>query len=694
MGEFVVKFRKFILALAILLLIPSIIGFLNTRVNYDMLTYLPDSMETVQGQEELLDSFHKGAFSLIIAENLPEDEQTKLEEKIKTVPHVDTVLGFGTLNSANIPATILPDEMYNKFKKGDESLIAVFFDTSTSADETMNAVVKIREIANGHAYLSGMSAFATDLKNLSEQEELFYVIIAASLALLIMLALLDNWLAPVLFLVSIGVMIMINLGTNIVFGEISYITKALSAILQLAVTMDYSIFLWHSYREFLEKDKNKDHDAAMVKAIKAAMSSVFGGSATTVAGFLALCFMTFGLGLDLGLVMAKGVILGVIGSVTVLPALILVFKNIITKLDHKSILPDFTKLSQLIVRIFPALLVIFVAIIPPAVIGYKNTNDNVYYTIADSLPSDMEFAVANKKLSENFGLSNVHMTLTSSALDQHTVYNMTEELRNISGIKSVLNLESVLGTEIPLEILPTSIVDVARSDKWELTILLSEYRTATDEIAIQIKDINTTIKKYDKNALLVSESSSTQDMINLTSTDFEVVNIISIVAIFIIIAIVTRSASLPFILIIVIEAAIFINLGLSYFLGERLSFITPICISTIQLGATIDYAILMTTRYKRERLEGQDKKSAAIIALKTSIPSIIISGAVLFAATIGVAVYSRADMISSMCMLMARGAVISIFAVPLFLAPMLIITDPLVIRTTLGMKKLIKKENK
>ena len=692
MGKFIVKYRKFILALAVILLVPSIIGFFNTRVNYDMLTYLPDSMETVKGQEELLESFHKGAFTLIITEDLPEQEQAKLEEKFKSVDHVDSVLGFGSLYNANIPARIIPDEYYQKFQKNNESIIAVFFDTSTSADETMDAIKEIRKIADGHIYVSGMSAFATDLRKLSEEEEVFYIIIAVTLALLIMLALLDNWLAPILFLASIGVMILINLGTNIIFGEISYITKALSAILQLAVTMDYSIFLWHSYREHLKRNHNHEH--AMTEAIKATMASVFGGSATTVAGFIALCFMTFGLGLDLGLVMAKGVILGVIGSVTVLPALILIFKNVIEKLDHKSILPDFTKISQKIVKFFPALLVIFIAIIPPAFIGYQNASNDVYYTIADSLPQDMEFAVANKKLTENFGMANTHMVLSSSSLSTEDSVNMTNELKNISGIKTVLNLESVLGNEIPQEIIPESIINITKSNKWELTIMVSEYKTATNEIAEQIKDINTTIKKYDQNALLVSESSSTQDMIDLTSVDFQVVNTISIIAIFIIIAIVTRSISLPFILIAVIESAIFLNIGLSYYTGQQLSFITPICISTIQLGATIDYAILMTTRYKTERLNGHDKKKAATIALKTSIPSIIISGAVLFAATIGVAIYSRADMISSMCLLMARGAAISIFAVPLFLAPMLIFADPLIIRTTLGMKKLTKENHK
>ena len=694
MEKFIVKYRKIILALAVVLLIPSIIGYFNTRVNYDMLTYLPDSMETVQGQNELLESFGKGAFSMLIVEDLPTSEQTKLEEKIRTIPHVDTVLGFGDLENMNIPAQILPDELYTKFQKGNESLIAVFFDTSTSADETMDAVKELRKIADNHVYVSGMSAFSTDLKELSESESYLYVVIAVCLALAVMLALLDNWLAPVLFLVSIGVMIVINLGTNIIFGDISYITKALSAILQLAVTMDYSIFLWHSYREYLSQDKEHNYNRAMEKAIKAAMSSVFGGSATTVAGFLALCFMTFGLGLDLGLVMAKGVILGVIGSVTVLPALILTFANVIEKLDHKSILPDFTRLSQKLVKIFPALLIIFIAILPPAIIGYNNTNNNVYYTIGDSLPSDMEFAVANKKLTENFEMANTHMVLTSSNLDEAATNDMTNELKNIPGIKTVLNLESLLNNEVPLEMLPESIVNVAKSDKWELTIMISEYRTATDEMAEQINSINDTIKKYDSSALLVSEASSTQDMIDLTSVDFQVVNTISIIAIFIIIAIVTGSISLPFILIAVIESAIFINLGLSYFTGQQLSFITPICISTIQLGATIDYAILMTTRYKRERLNGHDKKSAAIISLKTSIPSIIISGAVLFAATIGVAIYSRADMISSMCMLMARGAAISIVVVPAFLAPMLIFTDPLIIRTTLGMKKLTKENKK
>lgn len=692
MGKFVVKYRKFILALAVILIIPALIGMFNTRVNYDMLNYLPDSMETVIGQEKLMDEFGKGAFSMIITEGLTNTEEADLETAIKNVEHVDTVLGLGTIENAGLPAEFLPDSIYNTFHKGNESLIAVFFDTSSSAEETIAAIKDIRTIVDNKAYVSGMSAFTTDLRELSGNEEIFYIIIAVTLALIVMLLLLDNWLAPILFLVSIGIMILYNLGTNLFLGEISYITKALSAILQLAVTMDYSIFLWHSYREHLATTNNPDH--AMANAIKATLSSVFGSSATTVAGFIALCFMTFALGLDLGIVMAKGVILGVLGSVTVLPALILTFDKTLRRLDHKSILPDFTKLSNKIVKFFPAFLILFVAIIPPFLYGYQKTNENVYYTISDSLPSDMPFAIANQKLSENFGLQNVHMILSDANLDTNSAIQMTNELKNIAGVKSVLNLESVIGDQIPAEILPSELTDILKSENYELTLVISEYQTATPEIAEQIQSINQTIKTYDEDALLVGESSLTQDMINLTSVDFQVVNTISIIAVFIIIAIVTRSISLPFILIAVIESAIFINLGLCYFTGTELSFITPICISTIQLGATVDYAILMTTRYNRERLAGRNKREAAKISIKTSLPSIIVSGAVLFAATIGVAVYSQADMISSMCMLMARGAIISIFVVPTFLPSLLILADPLIIRTTLGMKKLTKGSTK
>ena len=688
MGNFIVKYRKIILALAVILLIPAMIGFLNTKVNYDMLNYLPDSMDTVKGQKALLNEYGKGAFSMIITEDLDNQQIANLESDLKTVPHVTTVLGLGSLENNNLPAEILPSNIYDTFKKGNESLIAVFFDTSTSADETIHAVKEIRQKVDSHAYVSGMSAFVTDLRNLSESEQIYYIIIGVILALVVMFALLDNWLVPLLFLASIGIMVIYNLGTNIIFGEISYITKALSAILQLAVTMDYSIFLWHSYREHLEKNKNPEK--SMVSAIKATLSSVIGSSATTVAGFIALCFMTFTLGLDLGLVMAKGVILGVIGSVTILPALILTFHKVLPKLDHKSILPTFDKTAKFIINIFPVFIIAFIALIPPFLYGYQQTNKNVYYDISRSLPSDMDFAVANKKLSENFGLSNVHMILTNAHLDTDKIVSLTNDLKNVEGVKSVLNLESIIGDQIPAEILPESVVNITKSDQHELTLVVSEYKTASDEMTTQINTMNDILKKYDDTAFLAGEASLTQDMINLTSHDFQVVNIVSIVAIFIIIMLVTNSISLPVILIAVIESAIFINLGLPFYTGTELSFITPICISTIQLGATVDYAILLTTRYKRERLNGRDSKKAAFIAAKTSLPSIIVSGAVLFAATIGVAIYSRADMISSMCMLLARGAIISIVLVPTILPSLLIFADPLIIRTTLGMKKLPK----
>lgn len=687
MGNFVVKFHKWILGFVMVLMVPCLFGYMNTRVNYDMLNYLPDSMDTVRGQQELLDDFHKGAFSMIITESIDSATESAMIEEIGKVEHVDTAIGLGSLQTANIPAEILPDNIYQTFKKGDESLIAVFFDTSTSADETMDAITEIRKIVDGKAYVSGMSALVTDLRDLSASEELTYIVIAVSLALIVMLVFLDNWVIPFIFLVSIGMMILINMGTNFMLGEISYITKALAAILQLAVTMDYSIFLWHSYREYL---KNEPKDKAMRKAIDATLSSVLGSSATTIAGFIALCFMSFTLGLDLGLVMAKGVLLGVLGSVTVLPSIILLFGDRLKKFDHRTIFPSFNTVSNKIIKYTPVLLILFIIILPPAIIGYQKTNESVYYSLSESLPSDMEFAIANRKLSEDFGLANVHMVLSSADLGQGQATKMTDELKSIEGVKSVLNLEALTNNEIPEEMLPTTITDALKSDKWELTLIVSEYKTASSEMATQIEKINDIIKSYDESALLVGEASTTEDMIELTSVDFQVVNAISIVAIFLIIAIVTRSVSLPFILITVIESAIFVNLGLSYYTGSQLSFITPICISTIQLGATVDYAILMTTRYKRERINYHDKKESAIIALKTSIPSILVSGLGLFAATVGVSIYSSVDMIGSMCMLMARGAIISMVAVICFLPPFLTFFDSLIIRTTIGMKNLTK----
>ena len=688
MGRFVVKHRKLILFLALGLIIPSFLGFINTRVNYDVLNYLPDYMDTMKGQDILAEEFGKGAFSMIITEGLTSLDIAKLETNLKNINHVDTVLSLGTLENAGLPAEILPENIYQTFYKNQESLIAVFFNTSTSADETLTAISEIRQLMD-NLHVSGMSAFVLDLKETSNKEQFFYIIIAVSLALLVMILLLDNWLIPFVLLASIFIMILQNLGTNIIFGEVSYVTKALSAVLQLAVTMDYSIFLWHSYREYL-KQKNPP-DQAMALAIKTTLSSILGSSATTIAGFIALCFMTFTMGLDLGLVMAKGVLFGVIGSVTILPSIILILKKPLARLDHRSLLPNFQRLSNSIVKFFPVLIIVFGLILPPAIYGYSQANTNVSYVLGNGLPSDTPSYIANSKLSENFGLSNVHMVLSSANLPESATREMTSKLQNVAGIKAVFNLSSLAGNAIPLEILPEKLTTISKSDHWELTLLISEYQNASAEISNQISTINTTIKSYDDSALLIGESSCTEDMIKLTATDFQVVNTISIIAIFIIIALVTKSLSLPVILITLIETAIFINLAISHYTGTILSFIAPICISTIQLGATVDYAILMTTRYKSERLNLKTPKVAASIALTTSIPSIIISGAVLFAATIGVAVYSKASLISSICLLLARGAIISIIVVPLFLPPLLTLADPLIIRTTLDLKKLVKR---
>lgn len=688
-ANFIVEHRVATLIVSAILIIPSIVGMLVTRVNYDMLNYLPDTMETVIGQDELMEEFHKGAFSIVIVEDLSDEQVAAMTSKISAVNHVDTALSYGSLAqfSKVIPAGLLPDNIYDVFHHDTETIIAVFFDTSTSADATMDAITNIRKIVDGHAQVSGMSAMVTDLRDLCENEEIIYVVIAVSLALAIMLLFLDNWLISIIFLVCIGLTILINMGTNIIFGEISYITKALSAVLQLAVTMDYSIFLWHSYRE--HREKGDDSKKAMKNATAATMSSVLGGSTTTIAGFIALCFMTFTLGLDLGLVMAKGVLFGVIGSVTVLPATILLCDKILNKTNHKPLLPKFEKLSQGIIKIFPALAILMVLILPPAIIGYTNASNDVYYEISKSLPQDLEFAEANKKLAEDFGLSNTHIILTKSDLEAEKMHELTVKISQVEGVKSVLNMDSLIASKMPIESLPKMITGLTKGEKWEMSLVVSEYGTATDEMNAQIGSLKEILKTYDDSAMLIGEASCTQDMIDLTSVDFQVVTIVSIILVFIIIAVVTKSLTLPFILIAVIETAIFINLGIPYFTGNQLSFITPICVSTIQLGATVDYAILMTTRFKAERVAGKDKKKAAMVALKTSLPSIIVSSMGLFAATFGVAMYSDIDIIRSICLLIASGALISAVCVVFFLPSCLIIFDKIIAKTTKGMKNSI-----
>ena len=681
----VVKYRVPILILAILLMIPACLGMRSTRINYDMLDYLPAEIDTVQGQNTLMEDFGKGAFSFIVVEDMPAKDVARLKEKIQQVDHVETALWYDSLLDVSVPMELLPDSIREKFNTDNATMIAVFFSTSTSEDATMDSIREIRSICGEQCFVSGMSALVTDLKDLCEVEEPIYVGLAVLLACAAMLLLLDSWLVPFVFLASIGMMILLNMGTNYFLGEISYITKALSAVLQLAVTMDYSIFLWHSYSE--QRQLCKDNNQAMVLAIDRTLTSVIGSSITTVAGFIALCFMSFTMGRDLGIVMAKGVLLGVLGCVTVLPAMILLLDKPLHKTRHRPLIPDMTRFSAGIVKGFGVFLALFILVLFPAYKGYQGTNEEVYYDMGQCLPADMKYVVANEKLVNDFQIASTHMLLVDRNLPARQVRNMAAELEQVQGIPYVISLESVLGCRIPEQLLPGDLVNEVKSDRWELVLLNSEYKVASDEVNRQLDQVNAIMKKYDPNGMLIGEAPCMKDMIEITAHDFKVVNAVSILAIFLIIALVEKSLSLPFILIAVIETAIFINLGLPHYLGQSLPFIAPICISTIQLGATVDYAILMTTRYKTERLNGREKSDAVTTALAASIPSVLVSGMGLFAATFGVAVYSNLDIIRSMCMLMARGAVISMAAVILILPALLRLFDRLICATTMDLRK-------
>ncbi len=684
-GKLVVKHKKLILLCAVILLVPSVIGMALTRINYDMLDYLPDDIETMKGQNILLEDFDKGAFSILMVEGMEPEDVSALKHQIEKVDHVTEVVWYDSIFGSNVPIEFLPQKYYDKFNKGDTTLMAVFFDTSTSADETMEAITSIRSIAGSKCFVTGMSAMVTDLKNLCEQEEPIYVGIAVLCSVAVMMIFLDSFIIPFVFLASIGMAILLNLGTNFFMGEVSYITKALAAVLQLAVTMDYSIFLWNSYSE--QKQKFPDNkDEAMAQAISATLTSVVGSSITTIAGFLALCFMTFTLGLDLGIVMAKGVVFGVIGCVTTLPSMILLLDRLIEKTRHKSLMPKMDGIGGGVIKAFPVFIILFVIIAVPAFYGQSSAK--VYYDLGATLPEDMEYVIATNKLQDEFDMSSTHMILADANLPESDARSMIDEIKQVKGVKTALGLDSLIGSRIPEAAIPDSLRDILKSDRYQLMLVTSEYKVATDAVNAQIDDINTIIKKYDKNAMLIGEAPCTKDLITITDRDFQVVDTISIIAIFVIIAIVLKSATLPFILVAVIEFAIFINLGIPFYTGTEMPFIAPICISTIQLGATVDYAILMTSRYKLERIGGADKKSAIRTALSTSIGSIAVSALGFFAATFGVAVYSDVDIIGSLCSLMARGALISMFSVILILPSLFMIFDRLICKTTAGMRNI------
>ena len=680
LSGFIVKHAKIILFAALVLTIPALLGMARTRTNYDMLSYLPQDIDTVRGAALLEEEFGRGAFSFVIFENVPETDVELAKQKIERVDGVASVIWYSSVFDLSTPMDFLPAEIYDAFNTENSTMMAVFFDSGTSEDRTLAALGEIRSIVSSQALVSGMTALVTDLRDLSQSERLGYIILAVVLVLVAMEIFLDNYLIPLVFLASIGIMVLFNMGSNIIFGEISFITEALASVLQLAVTMDYSIFLWHRYHEELETEP--DSKKAMARAISATFSSVVGSSITTVAGFVALCFMTFAIGLDLGLVMAKGVVFGVLGCVTVLPALILVLDPLLARCHHRPLLPSMAKFSALVLNSRALIALVFLALIAPAYLAYTRTNSEVYYSMGSSLPERMPYVQAEKKLTEDFGMESTHMLLLSSFVSESDVRALISSINSVPGVRYTLALESVLGERIPAEVLPSSLTAKLKGDNYQLLLVGSEYGVASDAVSTQLDSIYALTKACDPGSLLIGEAPATKDLIQTTATDFAVVNIISIVAIFFIIAIVERSLSLPFILIAVIELAIFINLGLCSLTGQSLNFIAPICISTIQLGATVDYAILMTTRYKTERIMGATKKPAILTALSTSIPSIIVSSMGFFLATLGVSLVSGMDMIRSICMLMSRGALISMALVILVLPSLLYIFDKIICKTT------------
>lgn len=692
-GKVVVKLRIPILVLSFLLLIPSVLGYFNTRVNYDILYYLPSDIDTMQGQDILLDDFGKGAYAMVVVDGMNKSNVSKLVKKVEGVDHVASVISYSGIVGDDVPSEILPDKFRSYFENEDSgaTLFAIFFDDTTSSDDTMKAIQEVRDVTDNQCYIAGMSAVVTDTKTMAEKETPFYVLVAVVLVCIVLAIFMDSFLVPVFFMLSIGMAIVYNLGSNYFLGEVSYITKALAAVLQLGVTLDYSIFLWHSYKEAKEETPD-DHQEAMSVAIGNTLTSVVGSSITTVAGFIALCFMSFTLGLDLGVVMAKGVVLGVIGCVTILPSLILTFDKALEKTMHREIMPNFDKPARWIVNHSWIFLIIFVLLLGPAIYGYNNTK--VYYDLSDTLPEKLNCSQANKLLADNFdGTNSIYMILADSNLSAEDSNAMMNEVNDLDGISFALSIDSALGGEIPTEMLPDSLVSELKGDEYQIMMVSTNYTIASDEINDQINKVDAIAKKYDAKSMVIGEAPCTKDLITITDKDFKTVSAVSIVAIFFIIFFVLKSISLPVILVAAIEFAIFVNMGIPYYTGTTIPFISSVVIGTIQLGATVDYAILMTTRYKRERAAGNSKKEAISIALGTSIPSIIVSALGFFAATFGVGMIASVDMIASLCTLMARGAIISMFVVIFVLPSLFVLLDKVIIHTSLGFKPKKNSQN-
>ncbi len=692
-GKVVVKLRIPILVLSFLLLIPSVLGYFNTRVNYDILYYLPNDIDTMQGQDILLDDFGKGAYAMVVVDGMNKSNVSKLVKKVEGVDHVASVISYSGVVGDDVPSEILPDKFRSYFENEDSgaTLFAIFFDDTTSSDDTMKAIQEVRDVTDNQCYIAGMSAVVTDTKTMAEKETPFYVLVAVVLVCIVLAIFMDSFLVPVFFMLSIGMAIVYNLGSNYFLGEVSYITKALAAVLQLGVTLDYSIFLWHSYKEAKEETPD-NHQEAMAVAIGNTLTSVVGSSITTVAGFIALCFMSFTLGLDLGVVMAKGVVLGVIGCVTILPSFILTFDKALEKTMHREIMPNFDKPARWIVNHSWIFLIIFVLLLGPAIYGYNNTK--VYYDLSDTLPEKLNCSQANKMLADNFdGTNSIYMILADSNLSAEDSNAMMNEVNDLDGISFALSIDSALGGEIPTEMLPDSLVSELKGDEYQIMMVSTNYTIASDEINDQINKVDAIAKKYDAKSMVIGEAPCTKDLITITDKDFKTVSAVSIVAIFFIIFFVLKSISLPVILVAAIEFAIFVNMGIPYYTGTTIPFISSVVIGTIQLGATVDYAILMTTRYKRERAAGNSKKEAISIALGTSIPSIIVSALGFFAATFGVGMIASVDMIASLCTLMARGAIISMFVVIFVLPSLFVLLDKVIIHTSLGFKPKKNSQN-
>ena len=680
-GKWIAKHRVLMLIIGFLLIIPSVIGMAKTRVNYDLLSYLPEHLETVKGQDILVDEYGMGAFSMVVVENMDMKDVQKLEKEFEKVPHVQDVLWYDDVADISLPVEMIPKDLKEAFFKGDATMMLVLFDNTTSSDEAMDAVGQMRKLANDQCFISGMTGVVTDIKNLALKELPIYVVIAALLSLVVLELTSGSFVVPILFLISIGLAILYNLGSNIFLGETSYITKALTAVLQLGVTMDYSIFLLNSY----EENKNRfpgEKERAMGHAISNTFKSVAGSSVTTVAGFVALCVMTFALGRDLGIVMAKGVLIGVICCVTVLPSLVLVFDKPIEKTKHKPFLPDIGRISDKVTKRYLIYVALFIILLFPAI--YGNNHTGVYYNLDETLPKDLPSIIANEKLKEDYDMNTTHMILVDSSTDSADVGKMLNEMDKVDGIKWALGLDSLIGPSVPASMIPDSVTRSLKNDKYQLVLANSEYKVATDELNDQIKELNTILHKYDEGGMLIGEGPLTADLITTTDHDFKVVSAVSIGAIFVIIAVVFKSISLPIILVAAIYFAIFINMGIPAYTGTQLPFIASIVIGTIQLGSTVDYAILMTTRYKRERNHGANKYDSITTAHRVSAQSIMVSALSFFAATIGVGLYSNIDMISSLCILMARGALISMVVVIFVLPSMFMVFDKVIVKTSKG----------